>query len=92
MESFASNGNNMKNNKETFEEALRSLENSVDRLESGDLSLEESLRCFEDGVKNLSLCRKFLANVETRVEMLIKEQGGSLVLEKFEEDSESRGS
>jgi exodeoxyribonuclease VII small subunit len=40
-----------KKNKESFEASLHALEEVVERLESGDLSLEESLACFELGVK-----------------------------------------
>jgi exodeoxyribonuclease VII small subunit len=69
-----------------FEKALKELEAAVDRLESGDLPLEEALTCFEDGVRNAQLCRKALAEVETRVEMLLKEKDGSFVLKPMSDE------
>ncbi len=62
----------------SFEASLTALEKAVDNLESGDLSLEESLKCFEQGVKMATRCQKYLNDVETRVEILLKEKDGSL--------------
>lgn len=70
---------------ETFEEALRALEAVVERLESGELSLEESLASFATGVECANLCQERLKNVETQVETLLKKQDGSLAVGKFEE-------
>jgi exodeoxyribonuclease VII small subunit len=69
----------------SFEVALKSLESIVERLEGGELSLEESLQCFEQGVQNASQCRKLLQEVETRVELLLKDRSGSLTVEPFDE-------
>jgi exodeoxyribonuclease VII small subunit len=69
----------------SFEGALKALEEVVERLESGELSLEESLQCFEQGVQNAARCRKLLQEVETRVELLLKDQSGALTVEPFEE-------
>jgi len=44
----------------TFEEALQELENTVSKLESGNLSLEESLKAFERGMKIQSYCNRKL--------------------------------
>jgi exodeoxyribonuclease VII small subunit len=68
----------------SFEGALKALEEVVERLESGELSLEESLQCFEQGVQSAARCRKLLQEVETRVELLLKDQGGALTTEPFE--------
>lgn len=62
----------------SFEASLTTLEKAVERLESGELSLEESLRCFEEGVKMATLCQKHLNEVETRVELLLKDKDGTL--------------
>jgi exodeoxyribonuclease VII small subunit len=70
---------------DTFEGVLKALESVVERLESGDLSLEESLQCFEQGVRNAAQCRKLLQDVETRVELLLKDQSGELTVEPFDE-------
>jgi exodeoxyribonuclease VII small subunit len=70
--------------KETFEAALHALEEAVECLERGDLPLEESLRCFEDGVRSVTLCRQLLQAVEDRVELLLKDRDGTLRLETLE--------
>jgi exodeoxyribonuclease VII small subunit len=69
---------------ETFETALRSLEQAVERLESGELSLEESLQWVEAGVKSAARCRECLKAVEARVELLLRDQNGTLTTEPFE--------
>lgn len=71
--------------KKSFEENLRALEEAVSRLESGELSLEEALDWYGKGVKHASLCRKRLQQVETRVQLLLREQGGALTLEKTDD-------
>jgi len=54
-----------------FEEALEKLEEIVEKLEAGDLSLDESLSAFEEGIKLSRLCSKQLNEAELRVEKLI---------------------
>ncbi len=56
----------------TFETALKKLEESVSRLEEGQLSLDEALACFEAGVQSANQCRTLLRDVEGRVEELLK--------------------
>jgi len=72
-----------KKSKESFETSLHALEEVVERLESGDLTLEESLECFEQGVKSAARCRKLLREVELKVELLLKDRDGGLSLEDF---------
>jgi exodeoxyribonuclease VII small subunit len=62
----------------TFEEALKTLEETVARLEQGQLPLNEALACFESGVKSATRCRELLGEVTTRVDLLLKESGGTL--------------
>jgi len=69
--------------KESFESSLHALEEVVARLESGELTLEESLECFEQGVKSAARCRKLLKDVELKVELLLKDRDGGLTLEDF---------
>lgn len=67
-------------NKETefdFERSLTELERIVQRLEGSDLSLEESLKAFEQGVALTRSCQQALANAEQRVQLLVEENGGS---------------
>jgi len=66
-----------------FEESLKKLESIVDKLEKGDLSLEESLKLFEEGVGLSAVCKKELEEAEGKVEMLIKQRNGSLKAEPF---------
>jgi exodeoxyribonuclease VII small subunit len=61
----------MKNQEElSFEDALRALEETVMKLESGDMTLEESLALFETGQKLASLCSERLENATLRVAQL----------------------
>jgi exodeoxyribonuclease VII small subunit len=67
-----------------FEEAMERLENIVESLESGDLSLEESLKIFEEGMKLVNFCSKKLEEAEQKVSMLIKDQNGKYTQQPFE--------
>ena len=58
-----------------FEEALSQLERVVDRLEQGDLELEESLAAFEEGVRLSKRCVSQLDAAEQRIEILMQEGG-----------------
>jgi len=58
-----------------FEKALEELETIVEKLESGDLSLEESLQSFENGIKLTRKCQEQLSKVELQVQKLIEENG-----------------
>jgi len=60
-----------------FEEMLKGLEEIVDRLESGTLSLENSLAAFEQGVGLVRELTAKLDDVERRVEVLTREEGES---------------
>ena len=66
-----------------FEEALADLEQVVELLESGDLSLEDSLATFEKGVGLVRFCNQKLSEVEKRVELLVKDKQGQLQLKAF---------
>ena len=56
-----------------FEEALKKLENIVEELEGGDLSLDSSLSKYEEGVKLSVICTKRLEAAKKKVETLVKE-------------------
>ncbi|MGH7845415.1 MAG: exodeoxyribonuclease VII small subunit [Candidatus Binatia bacterium] len=68
-----------------FEEALEALEQVVERLESGELSLEDSLAAFEQGVGLVKFCNQKLSEVEKKVELLVKDKEGKLQLKLLEE-------
>ena len=70
----------------SFEEQLKKLETIVDQLEKGDLSLEDSLKLFEEGVGLSAACKKELDDAEGKVQMLIKQRDGSLKTEPFSPD------
>ena len=72
-----------------FEISLKKLEDTVRRLESGELSLEESLKAFEEGVKHAGMCAARLNEAEQRVELLLKRKDGAFVREEFRPDEES---
>ncbi len=59
-----------------FEDAIQRLEEIVDKMESGDLSLDESLRYYEEGIKLTRACYKKLTEAEKKIEKLIKKQDG----------------
>lgn len=67
----------------SFEESLKKLEIIVERLEKGDLSLEDSLRLFEEGVGLSAACKKELDEAEGKVQILIKQRDGSFKTEPF---------
>jgi exodeoxyribonuclease VII small subunit len=56
----------------SFEEQLKTLETVVERLEKGDLPLEESLALFEQGVSLSDSCKKELDAAEGRVQVLLQ--------------------
>jgi exodeoxyribonuclease VII small subunit len=59
----------------TFEAALEKLQVSVKKLESGELSLEEALKQFEEGIQLTRICQEYLTAAEHKIEILT--QGGS---------------
>lgn len=67
-----------------FEASLIKLEEIVKRMETGSLSLEDSLKAFEEGVKHAAFCSSRLDDAERRVEILLKQKDGSLKREPFE--------
>lgn len=58
--------------KPTFETALEGLQAVVKRIESGELSLEDALKSFEEGVRLTRLCQEHLMTAEQRVDLLMK--------------------
>jgi exodeoxyribonuclease VII small subunit len=68
-----------------FESALEDLEQVVEQLESGELSLEDSLAAFEKGVGLVKFCNQKLNEVEKKIELLVKDKEGKLQLKAIEE-------
>ena len=63
------------------------LEKLVEKMEEGDLTLEESLKIFEEGVKLTRECQQALADAEQKVKLLI-EESGEITSTDFEADDE----
>ena len=61
-----------------FEEKLTQLESVVEKLERGELSLEESVRLFEEGVKLSDACKQELEKAEGRVQVLVEGRKGAM--------------
>lgn len=68
----------------SFEASLKKLEEAVEQLESGTLSLDQALKVFSGGVKQADTCRKSLRQVELQVEQLLVQDDGSLRREPFD--------
>tara|TARA_B100001123_G_scaffold406522_1_gene497863 strand:- start:2715 stop:2948 length:234 start_codon:yes stop_codon:yes gene_type:complete len=64
-----------KKSKINFEKAIKDLEEIVEDLESGELSLEDSLKAFEKGIKLTRLCQGELEEAELKVKKLVEENG-----------------
>ena len=70
-----------------FETALKKLETIVENLETGDMSLEQALKQYEEGVRMADICSKRLTEADKKVEVLMKTSGGKLKAAAFEENS-----
>jgi exodeoxyribonuclease VII small subunit len=68
-----------------FEDHLGALENIVEELESGELTLEGSLKRYQEGVKRLQKCYDLLRDAENTVKILVRDAEGELSEEPFEE-------
>ncbi len=74
--------------KPDFEHSLTRLEEIVRKLESANLSLDEAMKMFEEGVQLSRECQKHLEQAEGKVEILLKKAGGELAAEPFDPESE----
>lgn len=72
-----------------FEAAMKRLEEIVAKMEGGELSLDDSLKLFEEGIKLSRQLNKRLEEAERTVEALVRDEGGSLTTIPFAEDDES---
>lgn len=69
-----------------FEEAMKRLEEIAEKLGEGNLSLEDSLEMFEEGMELYKFCTKKLDDASYKVEKLLEKEGGELSVEGFEEE------
>ena len=72
-----------------FEEQLAQLETVVEKLERGELPLEESVRLFEEGVKLSEACRQELEKAEGRVQVLVQGPKGTMRAAEMDLDEDS---
>jgi exodeoxyribonuclease VII small subunit len=71
-----------------FEKALSELEARVHQLESGDLSLEDALKAFEEGISLTRDCQLALTEAEQKVQLLLEKSDGSTARTDFFEDTD----
>jgi len=74
-----------KESKQTFEQSLSRLEKIVSTLEDGDVSLENSLKIYEEGILLSKECMETLTKAELRIKQLTKDLNGKIQLTDFEE-------
>ena len=72
-----------------FEEAMKRLDEIVAKMEGGELTLDESLKLFEEGIRLTRALNKELEEAERKVEVLTKDESGRLKAEPFEGKEES---
>ena len=72
----------------TFEESFTELSTIVERLQQGDLPLEETISLFEQGMRLSFECEKFLDEAGRRVEVLVERDDGRLETEEFDEGAD----
>ena len=72
--------------KQTFEDDLKRLQKIVEELASGKLSLQDSLKKYEEGIKLAQGCSQVLNESQRKVELLMKKDG-KFSLEKFADES-----
>jgi exodeoxyribonuclease VII small subunit len=73
-----------KKKSEKFEDALKQLQTIVEKLERGDLPLEDALESFTEGVRLVRFCHQKLEEAENKVQMLLKDEHGEWTTVPFE--------
>ncbi|MBF0254244.1 MAG: exodeoxyribonuclease VII small subunit [Candidatus Omnitrophica bacterium] len=73
-----------------FEDAIARLEGIAEKLESGEMTLDESLKLYEEGVRLSQTCAKRLEHAEKRIEVLMRSNDGSLKTEEADEELKPR--
>lgn len=67
----------------TFEDSMTQLETIVTQLEAGDITLDDSLKLFEEGIKLAKTCQKTLDDAEKKVKILTQAENGEMTLTDF---------
>lgn len=76
--------------KQTFEKAMKKLEQIVQELESGDLPLEKAINIFEEGVKLSKFCSNKLDETEKRVTILMQDAEGNVLEKPFISENDKK--
>lgn len=71
-----------------FEKDLKALEQIVEKMERGDLTLDESVRLFEEGVKLSNACKKDLETAEARIQVLVGPESSKVAREDMDVESD----
>ena len=79
-----------KKKSEQFEEAVKRLQAIVEKLERGDLPLEQSMESFAEGMQLVQLCHQKLEEAEKKVQILTKDPQGAWTTTPFEPISRDR--
>ena len=77
---------------EQFEEVIKRLQVIVEKMERGDLPLEEAMESFTEGIRLAQYCHQKLEEAESKVQMLLKDQQGEWTVTPFEPSSTSSSS
>ncbi len=77
----------MKENNKSFESAYTRLEEILERMNSGNISLDESLKLYEEADKLINTCQKRLTDAERKIETLIKSRNGELKTDEKQKPS-----
>lgn len=76
----------MNNKNKSFEESMQRLEQIVRAMERGDVSLEESLKLFQEGTALVESCGKLLDEAELQVKKIVAADDGTPIEEDFPHD------
>lgn len=76
--------NTAKSEEPVFEDALMEIDQIVAKLESGELSLDESLKMFQRGIQLVDFCNKKLETAEKKLKILLEGSGGEFTLKDAE--------
>jgi len=77
----------MKEIEPSFESALKRLEDIVNSLEKGNVSLDEAITLFEEGIKTAKICKEKLEKAEGKIKELVKNSNGTFSLSDFHFES-----
>lgn len=69
-----------------FDTGLKKLEEMVEQLDRGELTLEESLSLFEEGIKLTRTLTQYIEEAEKRIEILSTDENGNVILDGFDAD------